>query len=65
MDYHTLEHQSQIVQDLPQSDAPSLYQVFQQLPDSRKRRGVCYELALILTLLLLGRLWQVAKACER
>lgn len=37
-------------------DAPSLYQALQTITDGRKRRGVRYKVALILTLLLLGKL---------
>jgi predicted transposase YbfD/YdcC len=37
-------------------DPASLYHAFEQVPDGRKRRGKRYPLALIFTLLLLGKL---------
>jgi predicted transposase YbfD/YdcC len=37
-------------------DPNSLYRAFEQVPDGRKRRGKRYPLALIFTLLLLGKL---------
>ena len=56
MDYNTLDTQSKLLEQVPDVDAPSLYEALQKITDGRKRRGVRYEVALILTLLLLGKL---------
>lgn len=56
MDYTTLQTPSQWLEKVPQSEAPSLYQALKSVTDGRKRRGVRYDVALILTLLLLGKL---------
>ena len=59
MDYNTIaETLDQVRTSSQQSetDAWSLYQALEQVSDGRKKRGVRYRLALILTLLVLGKL---------
>lgn len=56
MDYTTLsENVAQVKADGP-INAQSLYEVFAQVKDGRKKRGVRYPLALILTLIVLAKL---------
>ena len=56
MDYNTLVRQIEAVEQAEPIDALSLYVTFQQLPDGRKKRGVRYPLALLLTLIVLAKL---------
>ena len=56
MDYNTLVRQIEPVDQAEPIDAHSLYATFQQLPDGRKKRGVRYPLALLLTLIVLAKL---------
>jgi predicted transposase YbfD/YdcC len=42
--------------DAKEADAQTLYEVLKQVTDRRKRRGKRYEAALVLTLLLLGKM---------
>jgi hypothetical protein len=46
----------QIKQEARQIDAASLYRAFEQVKDGRKARGKQYPLALLLTLIMLGKL---------
>ncbi len=56
MDYTIVAQQIKMpAQALPR-EAHSLYRAFQQLPDGRKKRGVRYPLALLLTLIVLAKL---------
>jgi hypothetical protein len=52
MDYTTLVRQIEPMDQAEPIDALSLYAAFQQLPDGRKKRGVRYPLALLLTLIV-------------
>lgn len=56
MDYSILEEQIKEQHEHPEAEANSLYQAFQKVTDGRKKRGVRYGVALILTLLTLGKL---------
>jgi hypothetical protein len=56
MDYTTLVRQIELVGQAEPIDALSLYAAFQDLPDGRKKRGVRYPLALLLTLIVLAKL---------
>jgi predicted transposase YbfD/YdcC len=55
MDYNTFEQTVEQMQESNDLDAGSLYHAMQQVPDGRKKRGVRYSVALILTLILLGK----------
>ena len=52
-------------------DAASLYRAFEQVKDGRKKKGKRYPLALILTLLMLGKMAGektingIVDSCER
>src|SRR5689334_19557750 len=46
----------QIKQEALQIDTASLYRAFEQVTDGRKARGKRYPLALLLTLIMLGKL---------
>ena len=54
MDYNTFEAPRKPGEEAIQIDALSVYRVLEQIPDGRKKRGVRYSVAQILTLLLLG-----------
>lgn len=56
MNYNTFEQTVEQIQESRELDANSLYQAMQQVQDGRKKRGVRYSVALILTLILLGKL---------
>jgi predicted transposase YbfD/YdcC len=56
MDYNTLVEQLEVSGRAESIDPYSLYVNFQQIPDGRKKRGVRYSLALLLTLILLAKL---------
>lgn len=47
---------AQLGQDAEEIDILSVYEAFEQVPDGRKDRGKRYPLALVLTLLLLGKM---------
>src|ERR1700687_2419649 len=50
------EEGEQVGQGARSLDPPSLYRAFEQVKDGRKQKGKRYPLALILTLLMLGKL---------
>jgi predicted transposase YbfD/YdcC len=50
------DHGEQIDQEALTVDAASLYQAFEQVKDGRKSKGKRYPLALLLTLILLGKM---------
>lgn len=54
MDYSTFANTIEQSQASAESDAMSLYEAFEQVRDGRKKRGVRYRLALILTLIVLA-----------
>lgn len=56
MDCTTLIPHFQALQDIAEVDALSLYRVLEQVPDHRQKRGVRYRLAVILSLVVLGKL---------
>jgi len=56
MDYSTYEHWVVNSEWPKEIDAKALYRALEQIGDGRKRRGVRYSVALVLTLLLLGKL---------
>jgi hypothetical protein len=56
MNYSMLEEAMEPVQTDWQVDAMSVYRAFEALKDGRKKRGVRYSAALMLTLILLGKL---------
>jgi predicted transposase YbfD/YdcC len=56
MNYITLEKAMEQIQWDQQIDALSIYRAFEQVEDQRKKRGVRYSIALILTLVVLGKL---------
>jgi hypothetical protein len=56
MNLSIFDKQEQISQKLCVADAASLYKAFEQVKDRRKERGKRYPLALILTLILLGKM---------
>src|SRR5215471_12790928 len=56
MHYNTLSAGLAPVQDWQEIDALSLYHVFEQITDQRHLRGKRYNLALVLSLLILGKL---------
>jgi hypothetical protein len=56
MHYNTLNAALAPVEYWQESDAVSLYHVFEQLPDGRHPRGKRYSLALVLSLLIVGKL---------
>ncbi len=56
MNYITLEEAMEQVGWDMQIDALSVYQACQQIEDGRHKRGVRYEVALILTLIVLGKM---------
>lgn len=56
MDYTTLAKTIEQSKTLKEADAFSFYEAFEQVTDGRKKRGVRYRLALILTLIVLAKL---------
>jgi predicted transposase YbfD/YdcC len=50
------DHGEQVDQEALTVDAASLYQAFEQVKDGRKAKGKRYPLALLLTLILLGKM---------
>lgn len=56
MNYTTLVGQITPFKSIEESDAHLLYAAFEQLPDGRRKRGVRYSLALLLTLIVLAKL---------
>ena len=56
MDYSTLTQTIEQSQVTAEADALTLYEAFEQVSDGRKKRGVRYRLALILTLIVLAKL---------
>jgi predicted transposase YbfD/YdcC len=56
MDYNTLQTAMELVAGEPQIDTLSIYRAFEQIEDHRHKRGVRYSVALILTLIVLGKL---------
>lgn len=56
MDYNTLEEAMEQVSWCQEVDALSVYQAFEHLQDGRHKRGVRYSVALIFTLIMLGKL---------
>jgi predicted transposase YbfD/YdcC len=56
MNYSTLAQAVEQGGGVPPIDALSVYRACEQIKDSRKKRGVRYKVAFILTLLLLGKL---------
>jgi predicted transposase YbfD/YdcC len=56
MNYNTLEEAMEQIGWNQEIDALSVYRAFEQVEDGRHKRGVRYSVALILTLLLLGKL---------
>jgi hypothetical protein len=56
MDYNTLQTAMEPVAGEQQIDALSVYRAFEQIEDRRHKRGVRYSVALILTLIVLGKL---------
>jgi len=56
MDLTTFDQTEQVGQENLAIDPASLYQAFEQVKDGRKRKGKRYPLALILTLLMLGKM---------
>jgi predicted transposase YbfD/YdcC len=56
MDYNTLSETVAQPQETLEMDALSVYHAFEQLSDGRHKRGVRYSVALVLTLIVLGKL---------
>jgi len=56
MNYNTLQEVMEPGSDEQQIDALSVYRAFEQIADGRKKRGVRYSSALILTLLVVAKL---------
>ena len=56
MDYNTLSQSIEQATASSQPEAWSLYKAFEQVKDGRKKRGVRYPLALVLTLIVLAKL---------
>jgi predicted transposase YbfD/YdcC len=56
MDSTTSNHQLQALEDQEEIDALSLYRALEQISDHRHKRGVRYPLAVILSLVVLGKL---------
>ncbi len=55
MNYSTLKETGEQVQLPLEIEAMSVYRAFEQVQDGRHKRGVRYSVALILTLILLGK----------
>src|SRR5215469_11214596 len=56
MDLTTFDQGEQVGQGSLMIDAASLYQAFEQVKDGRGKKGTRYPLALILTLIMLGKM---------
>ena len=56
MDYTTFVEQIESPDQAGQIEMHSLYATFAQIKDGRKKRGVRYRLALLLTLIVLAKL---------
>ncbi len=56
MNYNTFQEAMEQVGCDQQIDALSVYRAFEQIQDGRHKRGVRYSVALILTLIVLGKL---------
>jgi predicted transposase YbfD/YdcC len=56
MDYNTLSQTLEQATPSKQPEVLSLYKAFEQVKDGRKKRGVRYPLALVLTLVVLAKL---------
>src|SRR5262245_31637000 len=56
MDYNRGEEAKERGQEVMEIDILSVYRVLEHISDGRKKRGVRYSVAQILTLLLLGKL---------
>jgi len=56
LDYNTIAARIEQSHVSGETDALTLYEVFEQVKDGRKKRGVRYRLALILTLIVLAKL---------
>src|SRR5271169_2778093 len=56
MDLTTFDHPEQVGQEFVAIDLVSLYQAFEQVKDGRGKKGKRYPLALILTLIMLGKM---------
>jgi DDE_Tnp_1-associated len=56
MDLTTFDQGEQVGQESVAIDAASLYQAFEQVKDGRGKKGKRYPLALILTLIMLGKM---------
>jgi len=56
MDLSTFDQVEQISQESLQINAASLYQAFEQVKDGRGKKGRRFPLALILTLIMLGKM---------
>lgn len=56
MDLSIFDDGAQIKQEAWQIDVASLYRAFERVKDGRKARGKRYPLALLLTLIMLGKL---------
>jgi predicted transposase YbfD/YdcC len=56
MDLTTFNHPEQAGQEFLAIDVASLYQAFEQVKDGRGKKGKRYPLALILTLIMLGKM---------
>jgi predicted transposase YbfD/YdcC len=56
MDLTTFDHPEQVGQEFLAIDVASLYQAFEQVKDGRGKKGKRYPLALILTLIMLGKM---------
>jgi DDE_Tnp_1-associated len=56
MDLTTFDQVEQVGQELLAIEAVSLYQAFEKVKDGRGKKGVRFPLALILTLVVLGKM---------
>src|SRR5438309_10689080 len=56
MDLTTFDHPEQAGQEFLAIDVASLYQAFEQVKDGRGKKGKRYPLALVLTLIMLGKM---------
>src|SRR5579859_6504108 len=56
MDLPTFDQVEQVGQESLAIDVASLYQAFEQVKDGRGKKGKRYPLALILTLIMLGKM---------
>src|SRR5215475_1254173 len=56
MDLTTFDQVEQVGQESLAIDAASLYRAFEQVKDGRGKKGKRYPLALILTLIMLGKM---------